>query len=86
VEVLMATQKDVTDAMKEWEEATSMKAAVTAALRAAKAFDDLYEESAKNLLARTPRLMDVLSAVQAGRLWEQHEQAKRVVPQQGALI
>lgn len=82
----MATQKDVTDALKEWEEATSLKKAVAAAVKAARAFDDLYEESATNLLARTPRLMDLLSAVQAGREWERYEQKKRSAPQQEQLV
>lgn len=82
----MATQKDVTDALKEWQEATSLKKAVEAAVKAARAYDDLYEESAKNLLARTPALMDLLSAVQAGRMWERHEQKKRSAPQQESLV
>lgn len=82
----MATQKDVTDALKEWEEATSLKKAVEAAVKCARAYDDLYEESAKNLLTRTPRLMDVLSAVQAGRMWERHEQKKRMTPHQESLV
>ena len=53
--------------MKVWQEATEMKVAVEAAALAAEGFDSLYEESAKNLLGRSPELMLLLSAYIAGK-------------------
>lgn len=89
----MATQKDVTDALKEWEEATTMKRSAAAAARGAQAFAELQGDSGPNLLKRTPRLLDMLGAVQAGRLMARAEyqalEAQRRAAaqgQQGALI
>lgn len=82
----MATQKDVTDALKQFKEATTMKASAAAAAKVAQSFSELYEESAKNLLTRTPDLIDVLGAVQAGRLMERAAHKARTQGQQGALI
>lgn len=63
----MATQKQVLDALRVWNEATSMKEAVEAARQTAEFFDGLYEESATNLLARTPELLKLLAAYLAGK-------------------
>ena len=63
----MATQKNVTEAVKAWQSASSMKTATEAAGKAAIEFDGLYEESAKNLLGRSPDLLLLLSAFLAGK-------------------
>ena len=63
----MATQKNVTEYLKEWQQADTMQKAVEAARKAAREFDGLYDESAMNLLARTPDLMLLLSAFVAGK-------------------
>lgn len=63
----VATQKQCTDYLKEWSSATSMAKAIEAASKTAKEFDGLYDESAKNLLGRTPDLILLLSAYMAGK-------------------
>lgn len=71
----MPTQKNCTDLLKKWQDASSMQEAVDAAKLCAKEFDGLYEESAMNLLGRTPELMLLLSAFRAG-MEVQHELTK----------
>jgi hypothetical protein len=63
----MATQKDVTSYLKQWQEAETIKEAKEAAGKAARCFDSLQEQSALNLLNRTPDLMLLLSAYVAGK-------------------
>lgn len=81
----MATQKKVEEYLKKWEEAETMQEAVAAARGAAQEYDGLYEESARNLLARKPTLMALLSAYVAGRSDGIAEEAERHKPVQGAL-
>ena len=65
--------------------AEDMKTAVEAAAAAAKEYDGLYDESAKNLLAREPQLMMLLSAFLAGRQYGVEEEAAKHKPVQETL-
>lgn len=71
--------------LKKWEAAESMQEAVEAAKMAAQEYDGLYEESAKNLLARKPTLMMLLASYLAGREAGVAEEAERHKPVQEAL-
>ena len=82
----MATQRAVTEYLKTWMTAETMQEAVAAAQAAAKEFDGLYTESAKNLLARNPDLMLLLSAYMAGKRAGEAAERTRLAPKQGELI
>jgi hypothetical protein len=82
----MATQRAVGEYLKAWLEAEAMQDAVKAADAAAREFDGLYTESAKNLLARSPDLMLLLSAYMAGKRAGEEAERKRLAPKQGELI
>jgi len=81
----MATQRGVTEHLKSWMEADSMQGAAKAAWDCAEEFDGLYEESAKNLLGRTPDLMLLLSAYAAGKRKGAEVEAAKHQPQQQTL-
>jgi hypothetical protein len=75
----------VEEFLKKWEAAESMQDAVAAAKGAAEEYDGLYEDSAKNLLARKPTLMMLLAAFLAGRERGVAEEADRHRPVQEVL-
>lgn len=81
----MATQRGVTEHLKTWMDADSIQAAAKAAADCAAEFDGLYTESAKNLLARTPDLMLLLSAFAAGKQAGIAAEAARHQPEQQTI-
>lgn len=81
----MATQKQCVEYVKAWAQAADVQEATKQAVLAAKEFDGLYDESAKNLLARTPDLMLLLTAFMAGREAGIAEEAERHKPVQDEL-
>jgi hypothetical protein len=77
----MPTQKAVMTHLKDWQEAQSFTAGTEAAAKAAREFNGLYEESAQNLLARTPDLFSLLTAYMAGKADGEAEEREKYVGQ-----
>jgi hypothetical protein len=87
---LGATQKGVLTHLKEWQEAEEIGQATEAAQACAQEFNGLYADSAMNLLDRTPALLYLLAAYQAG-LRDGLEEGRKIVQEvrtgsQGSML
>lgn len=85
MEVAIATQARTKELLKEWVAAEDMETAIKAAAAAAEEYDGLYEDSAKNFLAREPQMMMLLSSFLAGRQYGVGEEAAKHKPVQETL-